>query len=295
MTDGMTDGVTIDAAYLIGLRQLALATPDRTRSASGLPGGFVTRRHGHGQEMADIRAYVPGDDIRHLDPATTARTGELHVRTWHDERDRTTLLVADMRPSMLWGVRRALLSVAAAEALALIGWQVAEAGGRVGLAALTGDPPEFVRPRGRTRGMLDVIAGLVRAHDRALEAAAAGVGDVPLDRLLGAVGRVAPTGAQVVVASAFDTRGPDFDRRLGDLGRRCALRLLAVGDAAHRHLPPGLYPIASGSRRRVARIDAPLDAAPADDFGWPALPLPSDLPPLDTASLLVAGDGPHRR
>jgi uncharacterized protein (DUF58 family) len=293
----MTDGVHLDAAYLIGLRPLALGTPDRVRGASGLPGGFVTRRQGHGQEMADIRAYVVGDDIRYLDPSATARTGELHVRTYHDERDRTTLLVADMRPSMLWGLKRALLSVAAAEALVLIGWQAVESGGRVGLAALTGDRPDFVRPRGRTRGMLDVVSGLVRAHARALEAleaTAAGAGDEPLDRLLGAVDRVAPTGGEVVIASAFDTGGPELDRRLADIGRRCSLRLLAVGDAAHRHLPAGLYPIASAEGRRVARVDGTLAADFRADTAWPALPLPSDLPPAETAALLGAEHGPGR-
>lgn len=291
----MTDGVTLDAAYLIGLRPMALGTPDRMRSASGMPGGFVTRRQGHGQEMADIRAYVVGDDIRHLDPSATARTGELHVRTYHDERDRTTLLVADMRPSMVWGLKRALLSVAAAEVLCLIGWQVVESGGRVGLAALTGGQPDFVRPRGRTRGMLDVVSGLVRAHARALDATAAGLGDEPLDHLLGAVDRVAPTGCEVVIASGFDTGGPELDRRLGNIARRCALRLLAVGDSAHRHLPAGLYPVASAEGRRMARLDGPLDPDGRTDMAWPAFPVPSDLMPAEMAGLLGSEHGPARR
>ena len=37
-------------------------------------------------------------------------------RTFHAERDRTVILIADFRPSMLWGTRRTLRSVAAAEA-----------------------------------------------------------------------------------------------------------------------------------------------------------------------------------
>ena len=43
-----------------------------------------------------------------------------------------TMLVADFRPSMLRGLIRAFRSVAAAEALVLVGWRVAEAGGQVG-------------------------------------------------------------------------------------------------------------------------------------------------------------------
>lgn len=289
----MSDGVHLDAGYLIGLRPLALRVPDHARAASGLPGGFVSRRPGHGQEMAEIRSYVAGDDIRHLDASATARTGELHVRTYHDERDRTTMLVADMRPSMIWGLKRALLSVAAAEVLTLIGWQSVAAGGRVGLATLCGEAPEFVRPRGRTRGMLDVIGGLVRAHLRALEGVAAGRNEPPLDRLMAAVGRVAPTGAEVVVASAFDTGGPELDRRLGDLSRRCTLRLLAIGDAAHRHLPRGVYPVSSRTGRRVVHVDGPLGRSEVGT-GWPVLPLGADLPPPEVAALIGAEGGSVR-
>ncbi|TXM93858.1 DUF58 domain-containing protein, partial [Methylobacterium sp. WL122] len=65
-----------------------------------------------------------GDDRRHIDRNATARTGILHVRTHHDERDRAVVLLADFRPSMLFGTRRALRSVAAAEALASLGHTV---------------------------------------------------------------------------------------------------------------------------------------------------------------------------
>lgn len=286
----MSDGVHLDSAHLIALRPLALAVP-ATDGVSGLPGGLVTRRHGHGQEMADIRAYVPGDDIRHLDAGTTARTGHLHVRTYHDERDRTTLLVADMRPSMIWGLRRALMSVAAAEALALIGWQAVAAGGRVGLVALVGTQPVFVRPRGRTRGMLDVVAGLVRAHAAALDAAEED--EPPLDGLLAAVARVAPTGAEVALASGFDVPGPGLDATLGDLGRRLRLRLIEIGDAAERHLPAGAYPIVWQGRRTLAGRRATASAT--DDGAMrDALHLSSDMPPAAMAARLGAGHDQRR-
>ena len=71
-----------------------------------------------------MRLWSEGDDRRFIDRNATARTGELHVRTHHDERDRAVVLVADFRPSMLFGTRRALRSVAAAEALVLLGWRI---------------------------------------------------------------------------------------------------------------------------------------------------------------------------
>ncbi|PIL21498.1 hypothetical protein P775_03965, partial [Puniceibacterium antarcticum] len=153
-------GIALRAEALIAMRA---GTGAQEGPLSALPGGFVTKRRGHGQEVADVRAYVAGDDIRHLDRGATARTGALHVRQFQEERDRVTLLVADFRPCMLWGTRRAFRSVAAAEALAMIGWRGVAEGGRVGLFALGAGDPVVVPVRGRVRGMLGVIGGMVRA------------------------------------------------------------------------------------------------------------------------------------
>ena len=101
-------------------------------AVTSLPGGLVTRMRGRGLETAELRAFAFGDDPRHLDRNATARTGQLQVRLFHAERDRTTILLADFRPSMLWGTRRTLRSIAAAEALA-------------GIAARTGrDAPDVI-------------------------------------------------------------------------------------------------------------------------------------------------------
>ncbi|MEL6963211.1 MAG: DUF58 domain-containing protein, partial [Pseudomonadota bacterium] len=141
-------GVSLSANHLIALRHVAL-TSEGSDVLAALPGGFATRRKGRGLDVADVREYVRGDDLRHLDRGATARTGRLHVRQFLEDRDRIVLLIADFRPSMFWGISRAFRSVAAAEALALIGWTVVERGGRVGLLALTPDEPVILPPAGR--------------------------------------------------------------------------------------------------------------------------------------------------
>ena len=84
------------------------------------PAGFPGRRRGAGLETIDVRPFVEGDDVRHLDRNVTARTGLPHVRSFREERGATVLLVADFRAPMLWGTRRVLRSVAAAEALVFL-------------------------------------------------------------------------------------------------------------------------------------------------------------------------------
>ena len=56
-----------------------------------------------GTELAQLRPYELGDDVRHLDAAATARTGQPHVRLHVPERALTTWIVLDVSPSMAFG------------------------------------------------------------------------------------------------------------------------------------------------------------------------------------------------
>jgi uncharacterized protein (DUF58 family) len=291
-------GVTLGPDALIALRRVALnALPAAALAA--LPGGFATRRKGHGLEVADMREYVAGDDIRHLDRGTTARTGRLHVRQFQEERDRVTLLVADFRPSMFWGLRRAFRSVAAAEALALIGWTVVETGGRVGLLAITPGAPVVVPPRGRSRGMLDVIGGMVQAHAAALAACEAEqAAEPPLDQALSRAERLVPSGSELPIASGFDAPGPALGDRLDELARRRAPRLLLVTDGTLRGLPQGRYPIRTEDGRRLRLYfgrPAPTMSAPVEEIaGRPALVIDASDPVERTAQRLAGAPSARR-
>lgn len=284
-------GVALTADGLIALRR-HMAARSAAHSLTNLPGGFPSRRKGAGQEIADLREYQPGDDLRHLDPATSARRGALHIRQFQQERDRVTLLVADFRAPMFWGVSRALLSVAAAEALCLLGWSAVEEGGRVGLLAITQGAPEVVAPRGRTRGQLEVIGGLVSAHAAALSDVAAGRDAVqPLDAALAVVDRACPPGTDVVIASSFEEEGPALGPALDKIARRRSVRLLLVSDG--ESLPPGRYPIELGSgARQILQIGSAAAAAPGPAViaGRSALRLNASAPPDAVAGLLRAAE-----
>lgn len=267
-------GVTLDAERLIALRHVARTVQAEVALAAS-PGGFASRKRGRGLEIADVREYQTGDDLRQLDRGTTARTGRLHVRVFQEDRDRIVLLVADFRRPMFWGITRALRSVAAAEALALIGWTVVSEGGRVGLLALTGGDAVAVPPRGRDRGMLQVIGGMVTAHREALTRAGQDRSEVPpLDADLARVGRLAPAGAEIVIASGFDAVGPSFADRLGQTAQRRTIRLLHISALHRAGVPPGTYPIRLPNGETV-RVRLGAETLPEDAAidGWPALTL----------------------
>lgn len=278
--------IVLEAEALLKLRHCAARLGPLRLSANNLPGGMVNKRRGRGLEAADIRHFVPGDDVRLIDRNVTARTGELHVRTVHDERDQTALLMADFRPSMLWGTRRTFRSVAAAEMLALIGWQVVAAGGRVALLAFGAGAPVIVPPRGRDRGVVAVIGGLVRAHRQALEDAARGaMADPPLTDALTLARRMTPNGSTVWLASAFEATGEDYEKTLRALDERCPVTALRIADAFEMAAPDGLYPFATAGDDGLPRYGGmaagavPQEIAALQGWGIDAVAVDASVPP----------------
>ncbi len=242
-------GIHLSGETLMGLRHLARrGVSPASRTLAGLPGGIVTKKRGRGSEPDDVRLWSEGDDMRFIDRNATARTGELHVRTHHDERDRTVVLLADFRPGMLFGTRRALRSVAAAEALALLGWRVVGDGGRVGLIVAGPGEPVVIRPGGGERAMIAVTGAMAQAHAGAL--AASSREDPPLGPLLTLAGSLLPSGGHLVMATALDAPGAEFDSLLTVLAERLSIRLLLVSDAFERVRAAGFYPFATPDGRR---------------------------------------------
>ncbi|WP_020178640.1 DUF58 domain-containing protein [Methylopila sp. M107] len=284
-------GVDLDAQSLIGLRHLTGRAPASTpRRLAARPGGIVTRRRGRGSEIDDVRMWIDGDDIRHIDRNATARTGQLHTRTFRDERERAVLLVADFRPAMLFGTRRAFRSVAAAEALAMVGWRAAAEGGRIGLLAVTAGEPAFARPKGGERAMNVVVGVMARAHADAL--ADSDRPDPPLaDSLETAVGAL-PRGGHLILATGLDEPGARFDEVVKAARRRVSISVLLVADAFERDAPRGAYAFMSREGRGGWLSGAKRDAAtdPRRDrltaLGVPTLDIDAAAGPEKIAPLL---------
>ena len=289
-------GAEIDVDQLLRLRHLALRMGGMSSAPrTNLPGGIVHKRRGRGLEVHDIRLWSEGDDIRHLDRNATARTGQPHVRTFRDERERRVLLVADFRPSMLFGTRRALRSVAGAEALALLGWRALAEGGRVGLAAATAQGARFVRAGRGTRAMVALIGEMAQAHRAAM--AGAGIADPPLDRVLEEADTVAGSGGALILATALDTPGPDFDAIAARIARKRALIAVLVCDAFEQTPPPGAYPYVGSDGAGWLRIGASPTALPDARIarlhrtGAQVVALDTSLPHETMAQVLEQADG----
>ncbi|MEO9170173.1 MAG: DUF58 domain-containing protein [Candidatus Baltobacteraceae bacterium] len=90
--------------------------------------GSPTTYRGDGYEFVELRAYVPGDDVRRIDWAATARAGDLQTRVVLEDVALTLAALVDDSPSMRVGRHEPLLR--AARDAADIWFRVAASGDR---------------------------------------------------------------------------------------------------------------------------------------------------------------------
>lgn len=149
------------ARFEFRTRGLSLRTRQPHRSI--LAGRHASRVRGRGLDFAEIRAYLPGDDIRSVDWKASLRSGDLLVRTYTEERDHPMLFVVDQRMAMFFGSRRALKSVVAAELCALGAWIAFRGGDRVGAVVFNDSECHNIRPlrsRARLQQIFESVARL---------------------------------------------------------------------------------------------------------------------------------------
>lgn len=263
-------GLSIDISALLRLRHLCTARAHASHLRVGaMPGPITTRRQGRGSEIDDVRPWHFGDDLRHIDRNSTARTGMPHAKTFREEREQTIVLAADFRRPMLFGTRRALMSVAAAEILSLYGWLSVEGGARVGLFAFGDGEPVYVKPASGNRGMMAVIGGLARAHPRLDGRGQEGCAQ--LDACLNLAAGLLPHNATLVLASSLDAPGRFLDDALHGLLHRGRINVALIDDAFSRQAPKGRYPFVTMRGLSGVRIWAgksSVESKNGNDASW---------------------------
>ena len=195
-----------------------------------LPGEHRTGHVGLGTELAQIRQWEPGDDVRRIDWNATARTDEVQVRVDVAERALTSWLLLDVSPSMTFGTAdRRKWDVAEGVAIAM-GHVASRRGNRIGVATFGGSPPVMMRPRQGRVGLLGVLLAIRRDPEQER------VGQTSIGEALTQVARVARQRSLVVVVSDF--RGPrDWKAPLLRLASRHAVVAVEIRDPREQELP----------------------------------------------------------
>ena len=213
----------LTAEELRELRRLHVSAGRRVDSL--FAGDYRSAVRGQGMEFEDIREYVPGDDVRHIDWNVTARTGEPFVKVYREERQVTVLLVVDVSGSTRLGsggrdgrTDRRLQIARVAGGLAYASLRNQD---RVGLVTFSDRVETYLTPR-RSRGHVwaviqNVYEGLGAHRGTDLSEAVRFVRQVQRRR------------AVLVFVSDFLDPSP-WDRVMGSLARKHKVHAVLVND-----------------------------------------------------------------
>jgi uncharacterized protein (DUF58 family) len=149
-----------------GLRLLELDV--RRRLDGLLQGNHLGLVPGPGSEPGEARTYQPGDDVRRMDWAVTARTTVPHIRETVADRELETWVVVDRSASLDFGTAACEKRDLAVAAVAAMAHLTGGGGNRIGAIIATGERTVRVPARGglaHARGLVRTIAETPKAPE----------------------------------------------------------------------------------------------------------------------------------
>lgn len=149
-----------------GLRLLELDV--RRRLDGLLQGNHLGLVPGPGSEPGEARTYQPGDDVRRMDWAVTARTTIPHIRETVADRELETWLVVDLSASLDFGTAVCEKRDLVISAVAAVAHLTGGGGNRIGALISTGERMVRIPARGglaHARGLVRKVAETPRAPE----------------------------------------------------------------------------------------------------------------------------------
>lgn len=142
----------------IEIRTQRLATEQIT-------GTYSSVFKGQGLSFREVRAYLPGDDVRWIDWNVSARMNEPFVKVFVEEREMTVMLVVDGSGSAEFGTTRASKARLATEVSALCAVSAIRNNDRVGLVLCTEEVEKLIPPKKGDKHVMRVIREIL-GHER---------------------------------------------------------------------------------------------------------------------------------
>lgn len=203
-----------------------------------LAGSYHSMFKGQGVAFAEVRPYEMGDDVRAIDWNVTARTGQPHIKLFHEERELTVMLVVDMSASLDLGTQDAVKRHLVARLAATFAFSAIRNNDRVGLLGYSDQVELMVPPRSGRKHVLKVIQKVLTHQPKSRQTSHASA--------LQYLARLGLSNAVVIVISDFidalaqpeKGKQSSFERALKLIRRRNDVIPVRVEDPAEIELPP---------------------------------------------------------
>ena len=144
------------------VRQIEIRTKNIVNEFVG--GDQHSNFKGRGMTFAEVREYIPGDDVRSIDWNVTAKTGKPHIKVFEEERELSVLLLIDVSSSGVFGSKNELKIDVAVEIAAMLSFSAIKNNDKVGLALFSDKIEKYIPPKKGKKHVLRLITDIVN-HD----------------------------------------------------------------------------------------------------------------------------------
>lgn len=141
------------------VRKIEIKT--RGLSSQVFSGEYHSAFKGRGMAFAEVREYMPGDEIRTIDWNVTARFNTPYVKVFQEERELTMMLLVDISGSSKFGTRDLLKRELIAELCAVLAFSAAQNNDKIGVLLFSDQVELFIPPKKGKKHILRIIRELL--------------------------------------------------------------------------------------------------------------------------------------
>lgn len=200
-----------------------------TRKKAGdlFAGSYESAFKGRGMEFAEVREYIPGDDVRTIDWNVSARMGKPFVKIFHEERELTVMLLLDISGSQLFGTRKKFKRELLAELAGMLAFIAMRTNDRVGAILFSSKVEKLIPPRKGASHVWKLIKEIFTTEPKDLR--------TDVSEALNCLNRVSRRHTIAFLIS--DTCDTALRHQLLVTAKRHSLSMLRISDPAEQNLP----------------------------------------------------------
>lgn len=228
----------IDLQDLLGTRhylhKIALFAAPLQRSP--LLGLHQSRLRGRGMDFDQVRAYQAGDDARSIDWRVTARTGEVHTKVFHEERERPIFIMVEQSLHLFFASTGCFKSVLAAQVASLFAWAGLQHNDRVGGLVFADGLLQHIPAHRKQHSVLQLLQAIASAN-QALQTPMHSAIPNPLPAALQQARRLTRQGGLIILICNERHLNEENSQLLRRLAEHTELILVPISDPLEHRLP----------------------------------------------------------
>ena len=227
--------VSLEELILEGKKASGFAFLPSQRIHSIVAGSHPSKLRGQGLDFEELKRYVPGDSVRHIDWRTTQRTGKAQVRIYNEDKERNIWLVVSQRNSMFFGSKGMFKSVAAAYASALALYRGLDQGDKVGAAVFNDEKIELILPKKSEENVV-VILNEIATQNRALNSGSTANDPKQLNKALEMIANLSKHDDLIVLIGDASGLDDDSIQIISDINAHNDIIAVEISDPLERKI-----------------------------------------------------------